>query len=321
MARSPPVQDLPETPLMRQDASSRRPSLLERLFAERQVYMRSGFDGHYVALSQPLQIAVALGLVALIAWFALISYGALASYLEVRAQREALTRLQDHPGVSAALAEQQAARERAERLAAASAAEAEELRAALSSADARIQEAVEQVRRLRSERDAVLEQLARAPANAPNRPEAVAELRARLEAARRLIEELSAERATLRARPERPSGLGTAESGGDTQRMSFARQLAAIKDGPAERLAVPMALAGLERAIEALEVDLVAAKDAIRGMRQGGGRPVDWDLRSAATKERMDALDADLDQLRAHRRTLRDALATHSQPPSPAKPH
>ena len=46
---------------MRQNRAARRSSIFEHLFAERQVYLRSGLTSRYVVLSRPLQIAVTIG--------------------------------------------------------------------------------------------------------------------------------------------------------------------------------------------------------------------------------------------------------------------
>jgi DNA repair exonuclease SbcCD ATPase subunit len=317
---------------MHEHAAAHRPSPLETLFAERHVYIRSGFDGHYVALSRPLQISVALGVVAAVAWLALASYGAIANYVEMRTQRETLTRLQNAgPAAAAALAEAQTARERAERLAEASRAEASELQGALRLTHARIRQAGEQVQRLEAEREALLEQFAaETGGQAPSG--AVAGLRAQLEAATRLIEELSSERAALRSRIEQllasgslgvaglrqvePAKAGRTGSGPDAREL--AAQLEALKgaDGQA-------ALAGVAEAVAALETDLRAAKGTIQTVQQELGRSdrlSDLNLQLTTAKDRLARLDASLERIKSNQSALRAALAAQSQLPSPPKP-
>jgi chromosome segregation ATPase len=317
---------------MHEDAAAHRPSLLQTLFAERHVYIRSGVDGRYVALSRPLQISVALGVVAAVAWLALASYGAIANYVEMRAQRETLTRLQNAgPAAAAALAEALAARERAERLAEASRAEASELQGALRLTDARIRQAGEQVQRLEAEREALLEQFAaEAGDEAPSG--AVAGLRAQLEAATRLIEELSDERATLRSRIQQllassslgvadlrqvePAKAGRTASGPDAREV--AAQLEALKGAGGQA-----ALAGVAEAIAALETDLRAAKGTIQSLQQELGRSErlrDLNLRLATAEDRLALLDANLERIKTSQSALRAALAAQSQLPSPPKP-
>ena len=46
---------------MRKSEVPRRSSAFEDLFAERQVYLRSGLTSRYVVVSRPLQIAVTIG--------------------------------------------------------------------------------------------------------------------------------------------------------------------------------------------------------------------------------------------------------------------
>lgn len=313
---------------MRQNAPIRRTWLLKSLLAERQVYVRSGFDGHYVSLSRSFQAAVALGLVAFIAWLALASYGAIANYVETRAQRETIARLQNEgPAAAAALAEAQAARERAERLAEASAAEAGDLRAALDRTDARVQEASAQLRRLQTERDALLEQFAGSTGEEAA-PQAVAGLRAQLEAATRLIEELSGERVELRASVERLLTMGGARrtgiaeprqaEPGSNNEARLAGGLSALKGAGGEP-----ALAGVEQAILGLESNLLTAKSTIASIQQDLGdskRLVELNAKLGAARDRIDALETNLEGIKAHQSALRAALAAQSQLPPPPKP-
>ena len=317
---------------MHENAAAHHPSLLDTLFAERQVYIRSGFDGRYVALSRPLQITAALAIAAVAAGLALASYAAIVNYVEVKSQRETLTRLQSAgPAAAAALAEARSARERAERLAAAASAEASELQEALRVTDARIRDAGEQVKRLESEREALLRQFGDGTDDeAP--PGAIAGLRAQLEAARRLIEDLSSERAALRSRIEEllasggfgvpgPQQVGLAEAGeagSNPHGQELATQLAALKgpDGQA-------ALAGVAEAVAALETDLRAAKGTIRSMQEdlGGSDGLrDLNLQLATAEARLDVLDTSLERIKASQSALQAAIRAQSQLPSPPKP-
>ena len=80
---------------MRKNESARRKGMFEDLFAERQVYLRSGLTSRYVVLSRPLQIGVAIGMGLLIAWLAVASYSAIAKRFEVAGQNRELARLEE----------------------------------------------------------------------------------------------------------------------------------------------------------------------------------------------------------------------------------
>jgi chromosome segregation ATPase len=317
---------------MGEQAAAARPSWLQSLFAERHVYMRSGFDGRYVAVSRPLQISVAVGAAIVAAWLALASYGAIVNSIEVTAQRAVLTQLQSAaPAAAAALAEARTGRERAERLAEASSAEASELQKALRMTDVRIRDASEQVQRLEAEREALLKQFASEAANGPPSG-VVADLRAQLEAAARLIEDLSSERAALRSRIEEllaSGGLGAtglrqvelaeaAKTGSGPDGQKIATQLAALKGTEGQS-----ALAGVAEAVAALENDLRAAKGTIETMQQdlkGSDRLGDLNLQLAAAEERLAVMDESLERIKAGQSALRAAIAAQAQLPSPPKP-
>jgi predicted RNase H-like nuclease (RuvC/YqgF family) len=79
---------------MRMHGPARRSGMFEDLFAERQVYLRSGLRSQYVVLSRPLQIGVAIAMVLLIAWSAWASYSAIAKRFELSAQSRELARLE-----------------------------------------------------------------------------------------------------------------------------------------------------------------------------------------------------------------------------------
>ncbi len=149
---------------MRKDATARRSGLFEDLFAERQVYLRSGLTSRYVVLSRPLQVGVAIAMGLIIAWLAYASYSAIARQIELAGQSRELARLEgvnkslqvaaeasqsseelrtqaaQVPQLSSQLQAAQAARERAQSLTKAATDEADELRRELALAQDRIHE-------------------------------------------------------------------------------------------------------------------------------------------------------------------------------------
>jgi DNA repair exonuclease SbcCD ATPase subunit len=66
---------------MRKSEAPRRSSAFEGLFAERQVYLRSGLTSRYVVVSRPLQIAVTIGVGLVVAGLAFASYSSVVSHL------------------------------------------------------------------------------------------------------------------------------------------------------------------------------------------------------------------------------------------------
>jgi hypothetical protein len=138
--------------------------VLQELFADRQVYVRSGLTSRYVALSRSLQISVAVAAGVVVLWLAAASYAAIAKHLETVEQGRELARLESVaktlrttveesrtgqdtepkaaavPDLVAELADAKAARERALTLADARAGEAEELRHELALAHDQIRE-------------------------------------------------------------------------------------------------------------------------------------------------------------------------------------
>ncbi len=142
---------------MRNDDPAGSSSALHDLFAERQVYLRSGPNSQYVVLSRPLQIGVTVGLILIVAWLALASYSSVAKRLEaarledanqsLRAAAEAAQPLEEMraaakrvPELTAALAAAEAERDRAKSSADAAAAAADELRQKLALAEDRVRE-------------------------------------------------------------------------------------------------------------------------------------------------------------------------------------
>jgi chromosome segregation ATPase len=75
---------------MRKSEAPRRSSAFEDLFAERQVYLRSGLTSRYVVLSRPLQIAVTIGIGLIVAGLSFASYSSVVNHLEAAALRREL---------------------------------------------------------------------------------------------------------------------------------------------------------------------------------------------------------------------------------------
>ena len=78
---------------MRKDKTARRSSRFDDLFAERQVYLRSGLTSRYVVLSRSIQIAATVGALLVLAGLALASYSSFAKHREVAEQGRELARL------------------------------------------------------------------------------------------------------------------------------------------------------------------------------------------------------------------------------------
>jgi hypothetical protein len=166
--------------------------VLQELFADRQVYVRSGLTSRYVALSRSLQISVTVALGVLMLWLGLASYAALAQHLQTLEQGRELARLESItktlrtaveeaqsapaaarqaeavPDLVAELADAQAARERAHTLAKASAGEAIELRHELALAQEQIRELKCDLVKAKTDRQAVADRIAKVePGNDP----------------------------------------------------------------------------------------------------------------------------------------------------------
>jgi chromosome segregation ATPase len=149
---------------MRKDKAARRSSVFDDLFAERQVYLRSGLTSRYLVLSRALQIAATAGVLLLVAGLGLATYSSLAKHREVAEQSRALARLEEAnaslraaaeaatppeeiaaltarvPELEMALAEAEAAQAQTQSAAEAARAETAELRRELTRAEERIRE-------------------------------------------------------------------------------------------------------------------------------------------------------------------------------------
>jgi hypothetical protein len=163
----------------------RSTSMLQELFAERQVYVRSGLASRYVALSRSVQISVALGLGLMALWLGLASYAAIAKHLQTVEQGRELARLESIaktlrttvedaqsapaveqqaeavPDLRSELTDARAARERARGLAEAAAGEAGELRHELALARDQIRDLKCDLTRAEAARRAVADQVVR----------------------------------------------------------------------------------------------------------------------------------------------------------------
>jgi chromosome segregation ATPase len=149
---------------MRKHEMARRNGIFEDLFAERQVYLRSGLTSRYVVLSRPLQIGVTIAMGLIIAWLAYASYSAIARHFELAGQSRELARLEDVnqslraaaeaakptedlraqaarvPELTTALSAAEAARKQAESRTQSATAQANQLRQELALAQDRIKE-------------------------------------------------------------------------------------------------------------------------------------------------------------------------------------
>lgn len=271
---------------MRQDHASRRPSLFQRLFAERQVYLRSGQDSRYVVLSRPFQIGVTLAILVVIGGLAFASYSAVANHLEAMERSRELARLEgvnkslraaaetppaneemraaaeQVPKLEAALAEAQAARARAEELAEASAAEADELRRELQLAEERVQRVTESLAEAQDERDGLAEQLAAQQGVAEGEGDGAGEeataLRAELEDAAQRVETLSTERNRLQERVEQLEAQAEAATAGTAAEVDT--QLAEALERSAQ---LQRELQQANQRIQALQTELEAARTEV----------------------------------------------------------
>lgn len=321
---------------MRQEDPSRRPSLFEHLFAERQLYMRSGMESRYVTLSRPLQVGVALGMVAVVAWLAIASYGAVAKHLEAAEQSRELARLEgmtqsltaksqtEAVGLGAGPAESQVELQaaldlanadlaRAEEIAGATAAEADEVRRELALAEERMGRLEGELETATTERDSLAAKVAAAASGDPAAPDAIGELRTELEETARRVEELSAARTEVEgelevalAEIDRLEGaLGEAEQAG--RESPEIQQALADAEGENTRLRQELEALERERAdlagrLEAGAAATPAAGDAQQIARlrddlaEANSRIAELDSSREAAADEIERLQAVLEQ-------------------------
>lgn len=333
---------------MRQDDSSRRSSLFQNLFAERQVYLRSGPASRYVVISRPLQIGVTLGLLLVLGWLAFASYSSVARHLEAVEQSREIARLEgvnkslrtvaetagdaeearvaaeQVPQLQAELAEARAARVRAEQLAAASADEAEEMRRELGLVEQRLQEATARLAEAEAERETMNQQLEAAGAGAAEEaPVEAADLRQELEAAAQQIEQLSTERAELQERLEEVQA-STAGSGDRvaelTQQLEAAQaQIEQLEPAREDALELEQQLAGAQDRIEELDRTVAELRDARQeletrlGEAELAAQTAEAPEEVAALRQQLEAATARIAELTGQEAAAREQLATVEQ--------
>jgi TolA-binding protein len=229
------------------------------LFAERQVHMRSGNESRYVVLSRPLQIGVAVALLAILGLLATASYNAIAKHLELAAQERALAEQQ---AASAALADR-------------SASELTTLRQQHEAARREIEQLSAALDQAQAERMAAVSASSEAGATA-------AELQGALAATTQERQRLAAELADARASGTSPARPGSAPGSADMQNLlaevtglraeldRVNREAAALRQTATQaRQALAMLQGGSE--IPALlqgEAQMPPASDAVRQLQQ-----------------------------------------------------
>jgi hypothetical protein len=238
---------------MRRNEAARRSSAFENLFAERQVYLRSGFTSRYVVLSSSLQIAVTIGVCLIVAGLVFTSYRSVVSDLEADGLRRELAL------AGARIGKLSAARPADGRITAAdgtatagAAADAgtAQLAESQSSAEQRIEELTRQLDI--SDVEASLQgDLKAALADA-------ALLRQAAETAEADLADLQAEMARLRDRPPTEGEAG--------QDLAQVKQPATAEAN--EVSALKASLAGAEAQIAALSAGLEAAKSGLDEARE-----------------------------------------------------
>jgi hypothetical protein len=241
---------------MRKNEAARRSSAFEDLFAERQVYLRSGLTSRYVVLSRPLQIAVTIGVGLIVTGLAFASYSSVVSHLETGELRRELALAEarigelsvagqadgpvtavdgtaiDHAGADAGTAgdSQSSAKQRIE-----------ELIGQLETSDA-------EAERLRGDLDAALAD--------------AAALRQAAETAEADLADLQAEMAHLRDRPPAEDGAG--------QDLAQIKRPAAAEADEVPAKASPV---GAEAQIAARSAELEAAKGELDAAREEPAPP------------------------------------------------
>lgn len=175
----------------------RSTSVLQQLFADRQVYVRSGLASRYVALSRSAQIAAVAGFGLVVLWLGLASYAAVSKHLQTLEQGRELVRLESIarslrttveqsqeapaadpqaetvPDLVTELADAKAARERARALAKVAAGEAGELRNELELAQDQIRELKCALVQAEGARQAAAARVARLESTGPGAPDGV----------------------------------------------------------------------------------------------------------------------------------------------------
>lgn len=330
---------------MPRERTRRRPSVLQRLFAERQVYLRSGTESRYVVISRSLQMGVTLFALLAIGGLAFASYSSIANHLEAAERSRELARLagvnksllaaaeaarssedlraaaEQLPELTVRVEEAEVARARAERLAQAKSDEAAELRRELELALERAEEASARVASLEAERDTLVGQLnqAIAPAagEARGEPGDVA-----LDAE---IADLTAERAALQAEVDQLRGdaeaarvanaeLQEALSGArDEQAEDIGNLEVTIDTLQAENERLNEALAELRAERQELAARLQEADADQAGEGTDGVPPAELRRELEQARNRIAALEEDAALAEAEARRLEEQLANRTQ--------
>ena len=230
---------------MRKDDDARRSSAFEDLFAERQVYLRSGFTSRYVVLSRPLQIAVTIGVGLIVAGLAYAFYSSVVSQLEAGELRRELALAEARIGELSASGQVDGPVTAVDGTAGDS----------QSSAEQRIEELMGQLETADAEADRLRGDLDAAQADA-------AALRQAAETAEADLADLQAEMARLRDRPPAEGGAG--------QDLAQAKQPATAE---ADEVPAKASLAGAEAQIAALSAELEAAKSELEAAHEEPAPP------------------------------------------------
>jgi chromosome segregation ATPase len=268
---------------MSRDETARRPSVLQRLFAERHVYLRSGPESRYVRISSGLQLAVTLLFLVAIAALAATSYSSVVNHLEAAEHSREVARLEgvnksllaatdaarssdalratsEQPPVPARqIEEAEASRSRAEELAAAAKAEADELRRELELVRGQLEGSSSQLAVVEAEREALTTLLnTQAEAGAGEGEEQSAALEAE-------VADLTAERAALEAELDQlRESSGTARAELDTALAQIETLTNEMEQGESERAD---AVDTLEVRVATLQAEKERLNDALTEVR------------------------------------------------------
>jgi chromosome segregation ATPase len=279
---------------MRKSDAPRRSSAFEDLFAERQVYLRSGLTSRYVVLSRPLQIAVTIGAGLVVAGLAFASYSSVVNHLEAAELRQELALAEMRLG------ELSAARRADSVTAGAVDADTTQPAESRSSAEQRIEELTRQLATSDAKADRLQGDLEAALADA-------AALRQAAETAEADLADLRVETARLRERPP------------DDPRQSLA-QIKPSSDDSREVSALKVSLAEAEEQIVALSADLEAAKSELAATREAPASSAAPAGKAAAEAAGADELERVRAELRAANQRIGELEAVIRRAPPPAPP-
>jgi predicted nucleic acid-binding Zn-ribbon protein len=257
---------------MRRHGMARRGGRFGELFAERQVYLRSGLTSHYIVLSRRLQIGVTVAIGLIIAATGWASYSAIVQHFQLAGQSRELARLAEVNSSLRATADAAPAAEQLQT----QAVRIPELSSALAAAETERERAEAEVERLRRDLEAARKDLAALRQSAQTAEANAADLRAQL----------------AELRPEAPAGDG-------------AQTLAELKQPATENVAeLKATLAGARTRIAELTADLAAVKrpaaDAPAAAAPAAGadgrRIADLQAQLDAAKQRIAELQAEIRQ-------------------------